>query len=139
MGAGNSFHGTLFIYFFKRPFNPPQGLEMLKMSSFRYYARLTFSSAFEVMFFLCLQGGVETCRQTLTVRFLRTTRHLQGIKTDKISWHLSFAGRIKGANGASENSIRILRERKIGWRRYVLRARSMMICGSVNTIGIIID
>ena len=33
------------------------------------------------------------------------------------TWRLSFAGRLKGANGGSENPIRILKQRKIGWWR----------------------
>ncbi len=36
---------------------------------------------------------------------LGTTRHLKGIGTDKKSWRLSFAGRLKGAKRGSENSL----------------------------------
>ena len=36
---------------------------------------------------------------------MRTTCHLQGIGADRTIWRLSFAGRIKGANGGSQNSL----------------------------------
>ena len=51
------------------------------------------------MLFVRLQWGVEICYQILTVHLLHTTRDLQGIMTDMSIWRVTFAGRLKGANG----------------------------------------